>query len=198
MSEEEDKRFFRNRVAVRGTLSYGNPTGKRPVSRVLSVLRLCGREAAIYLVFRSQDAKDIERPTRRTGRRAASFRPADGTELLPTWSCTGWGLPAPRKLPPGAVGSYPTFSLLTPVFPAVARMDRGGLFSVALSVAACICKTAPSLAQGTLLCGARTFLPPKVRLAPPGSGCPVSSCHRIPIGRYNKIQKNVPAPAATA
>jgi len=61
------------------------------------------------------------------------------------------GFTCTAQLPVQSVGSYSTFSLLTPL--CIAK--QGGLFSVALSVSVC---TPPAFSHGILPCGVRTFL----------------------------------------
>ena len=91
------------------------------------------------------------RPSRKAGRNSS-----------PIWSCSVWGLPCPGHCCPGGA-LLPHLFTLTPT-------NRGGMFSVALSVGriertpgqrpGATHSNPPSRTlSGTLLCGVRTFLP---------------------------------------
>ena len=73
-------------------------------------------------------------------------------------------------LRPSPVVSYTTFSPL-PFFakategkPSFTRPQKGGIFSVALSVPRASTRSLPALRRDALPCGVRTFLPPSPRL----------------------------------
>jgi hypothetical protein len=105
--------------------SFGRKKRKRgPVSRVLSVP--ITRERRSFIL--SPLARGIERPTR--GMRSGPPLPSRSRGMeLPLLGLAPDRACLPPRLPAGAVGSYPTFSRLTPHLAV-----RGGLFSVALSV----------------------------------------------------------------
>ena len=92
-----------------------------PVSRVLFPHAGDGYSSSAAV------ASSVERPTR-TAAQDRACRPK--AARVPTWSCSGWGLPCPARYRPGGA-LLPHLFTLTSIRP-VGRM--GGLFSAALSL----------------------------------------------------------------
>ena len=109
---------------------------KQPVSRILSRTVIPLGDA---LLRRSSNLPEGFRSTCRAsppvwrthvsapGRHAAQLS-GSGYASLPIWSCSVWGLPCPRTLPPGRC------ALTAPFHPYLAPCGVGGMFSVALAV----------------------------------------------------------------
>ncbi len=95
--------------------------GSRPISRVLSWTAIhLGRTSPLRLL----------RPTREPPRAAGCGASAACSSI---WSCSGWGLPCRRVLPPARCALTAPFHPCRPP-QAGAASGVGGLFSVALSV----------------------------------------------------------------
>ena len=112
-------------------------SGSRPVSRVLSraIIHL-GRTSP----YASSDLPGSLCEPQVRGRSPARF---------PIWSCSRWGLPCHRVLPPARCALTAPFHPYLPVM----RPTSAVYFLLH-----CPWARAPQVLPGTLLCGARTFL----------------------------------------
>jgi hypothetical protein len=109
-----------------GYPAQGGPTwrkrgGSRPISRVLS-------RTTIHL-GRTSPCASSDLPGSPCGQQERTRRPA----RFPIWSCSRWGLPCRRMLPPARCALTAPFHPYLPR-PVCTRRDIGGLLSVALSV----------------------------------------------------------------
>jgi hypothetical protein len=109
-----------------GCQARGGPTrckrgGSRPISRVLS-------RTTIHL-GRTSPCASSDLPGSPCGQQERTRRPA----RFPIWSCSRWGLPCRRMLPPARCALTAPFHPYLPR-PACTCHDIGGLLSVALSV----------------------------------------------------------------
>ncbi len=119
------------RVSQRGGTKWvvrpsGGPTwrkrgGSRPISRVLS-------RTTIHL-GRTSPCASSDLPGSPCGQQERTRRPA----RFPIWSCSRWGLPCRRMLPPARCALTAPFHPYLPR-PVCTCRDIGGLLSVALSV----------------------------------------------------------------
>ena len=109
-----------------GCQARGGPTlrkrgGSRPISRVLS-------RTTIHL-GRTSPCASSDLPGSPCGPQERTRRPA----RFPIWSCSRWGLPCRRMLPPARCALTAPFHPYLPR-PVCTCRDIGGLLSVALSV----------------------------------------------------------------
>ena len=109
-----------------GCQARGGPTlrkrgGSRPISRVLS-------RTTIHL-GRTSPCASSDLPGSPCGQQERTRRPA----RFPIWSCSRWGLPCRRMLPPARCALTAPFHPYLPR-PVCTCRDIGGLLSVALSV----------------------------------------------------------------
>ena len=130
-NEAETQRCPARRVNAAGGTKWvvrpsGGPTwrkrgGSRPISRVLS-------RTTIHL-GRTSPCASSDLPGSPCGQQERTRRPA----RFPIWSCSRWGLPCRRMLPPARCALTAPFHPYLPR-PVCTCRDIGGLLSVALSV----------------------------------------------------------------
>jgi hypothetical protein len=143
--------------------------GSRPISRVLS-------RTAIHLGCTSP-CTSSDLPGNPCGPHVAAM-----AACSPIWSCSGWGLPCRRVLPPARCALTAPFHPCRPT-----TRERSGLAVYFLWHFPWA--HAPQALPGTLPCGARTFLPPTAPAGTAGERLP----GRLPKRSYYRPSEPVPA-----
>ena len=109
-------------------------------------------------------ADSLVRPTRehRTGRPQTLAQEAENSGTLPSWPCSGWGLPSR----PGHPGRW--WSLTPPFHPYLPGRPGAGPWEAVCFLWHCPAGHPGSVLPTTLPCGARTFLTARRAARPPG------------------------------
>ena len=113
---------------------------------------------------RAAVADSLVRPTRehRTGRPQTLAQEAENSGTLPSWPCSGWGLPSR----PGHPGRW--WSLTPPFHPYLPGRPGAGPWEAVCFLWHCPAGHPGSVLPTTLPCGARTFLTARRAARPPG------------------------------
>jgi len=113
---------------------------------------------------RAAVADSLVRPTRehRTGRPQTLAQEAENSGTLPSWPCSGWGLPSR----PGHPGRW--WSLTPPFHPYPPGRPGAGPWEAVCFLWHCPAGHPGSVLPTTLPCGARTFLTAHRAARPPG------------------------------
>ncbi len=130
-------------------------------------------------------AGSLVRPTRehRTGRPQTLAQEAENSGTLPSWPCSGWGLPSR----PGHPGRW--WSLTPPFHPYLPGRPGAGPWEAVCFLWHCPAGHPGSVLPTTLPCGARTFLTACRAARPPGR----LARHRKDILRHLKGSRSFQA-----